>query len=111
MINDVVRDNGRNGIEAQLDSLGQLSHSFIAHNGGDGATLDETVAHVIGNKFIGNGGIGLSMFDDACFFFQEDEVSDNVAVQNAQGGMAAFLPVSPPQTCDGVRGTGNAAQN
>jgi hypothetical protein len=41
--------------------------------------------------------------------FDEDEVSDNLARENAQGGMEASSFIG--SNCDHVRGTANVAQN
>ncbi len=108
VVNDHIQGNGRDGIEAGTDSLRLIADSFIAHNVGDGANLDATVATVGGNTFLGNGGAGLVIAEDACFFFPFYDVSDNYAVQNNGGGLEATVSDQP---CPGPPGSGNAAQN
>lgn len=108
IINDHIQNNGGDGINAHTDSLRLIANSFIAHNGGDGAYVSETVSTIGGNTFLGNGGVGLFIIDDACFYLDFYNVSDNVADQNGEGGMFAF---GSPQTCTSIPGDGNAAQN
>jgi hypothetical protein len=109
MVNDEVRNNGGNGISAFVNSLRLLQDSFIAHNGGAGAFLDNTVAVISGNTFLGNGQTGLDIHNEICESFRFYSISDNVAYQNGGGGMSmrancAFTPPPPP-------GSGNAAKN
>jgi hypothetical protein len=109
MINDAVTKNAGNGIAAFRNSLGDLRDSFIAHNGGVGALLDDTVAVISGNTFRGNGSTGLAVQEEICAFFPRYVVSDNVATQNAGGGMSMSAscesPPPPPS------GSGNVAKN
>ncbi len=109
MSNDRVVNNGAAGIFAGEDSLGSLGDSFIAYNGGDGANLGDTVAWVVGNKFVANAGTGLAISESFCPFVPFYNVSDNVAEQNRGGGMS-FDPVGCP-TPVYAPGGGNGAQH
>jgi hypothetical protein len=111
MTNDVVRKNGGDGIDASEDSLQVLRDSFVAHNDGFGARLEDTVASISGNVFLGNGGTGLWIGERVCSFFPFYFVSNNVAHQNAGGGMSMVF-TEPPEFCPGLApppGNGNAA--
>lgn len=108
IVNDIIRGNGGDGINAFEDSLRLIADSFIVHNRGNGAELLRTVATVDGNTFLGNGGVGLTIFENSCSFFPFYNVSDNFAVRNAKGGMAAYGLDTP---CVGPPGSGNAARN
>jgi hypothetical protein len=110
MIDDRVRNNGGNGISAAEDSLRLLQDSFIAHNGGLGAELHNTVATISGNTFLGNGDTGLSISEELCSLVPFYGVSNNVANNNGGGGIrmtpleASCSPAPPP-------GGGNAAKH
>lgn len=110
MVNDQVTWNGGNGINAFRNSLDALQDSVIAHNGAAGAALDDTVAHITGNTFLRNGGIGLSISEETCSFFIPYVISNNVADGNGAGGMRmrANCPVDPPPS---PGGSGNSAKN
>ena len=107
VVDDHITNNGGDGVAAATDSLRLIANSFIAHNGGDGAYVSETVSTIGGNTFLGNGGVGLDIIDDACFYLDYYNVSDNIADQNGHGGMFA----SGTEFCVAIPGDGNAAQN
>jgi hypothetical protein len=111
MVDDVVRDNGGDGIEAFEDSLALLRDSFVAHNGGRGLRLSDSVATITGNTFLANGGTGLAISERFCDF-SPYTISDNVADRNGGGGMS-FVGTSSCAPLDpGVpSGSGNAAKN
>jgi hypothetical protein len=110
LINDHVRNNAGSGINTfGADSISLLKNSFIAHNAGYGASLQDTQAVIEGNTFLGNGQTGLSIEEDICQDIPFYVVSDNVADGNGGGGMGMFsLPFCDPGPPDG---SGNVARH
>ncbi|HEU4976813.1 MAG TPA: right-handed parallel beta-helix repeat-containing protein [Baekduia sp.] len=110
LIGDQLRANGWSGAVSSQDSLRVVRDSVFANNGSNGLAIDFSVASITGNRFTGNGGAGLTIFEAGCSWFPSYEIADNVADDNAHGGLA--LRTGMP--CDATfvpAGAGNAAKH
>ena len=105
--NDILR-NGGQGIRVREDSVRLVSDNVVAHNGGTGVAITDSVSTITGNTLLRNGGDGLSIFERVPSFLPLYVVSDNVANHNALGGMWAAADPPPPA---GPAGSGNIAKH
>ncbi len=106
--NEITRNAG-DGVAAFDDSIDRFEGNVVTRNGGNGATFQDSVADILGNRLARNQGTGLRVSERFCGFKPLYDISANTATQNGAGGMSAVFagcvdPTVPPP------GSGNVAR-
>ena len=110
IIGNDISHNELGGLSACFDSGGLIADNRFKHNGGDGASLQDSFSEIVSNVFSDNGRNGLLVTESIGGAGPQYTIKDNVADRNGELGISLRFSAPPGFVVQLADGSGNSAK-